>query len=141
MLPSQLTASSFSGYPPEARALAAKNIALLSRLPLAFVPLLLRELIVYDWKFPSERGELARQFTYLGDLAEGPFQAAMASFAQLKLTRQLEQTDWVNSPAIFSEQLSAHLWATHQIDVFRAAAVDYVAKANSSGPDAALPMH
>jgi hypothetical protein len=141
MLPSQLTASSFSGYPPEARALAAKNIALLARLPLAFVPLLLRELIVYDWKFPSERVELSRQFTYLGDLAEGPFQAAMASFAQLKLTRQLEQTDWVNSPAIFSEQLSAHLWATHQIDVFRAAAVEYVRKVSASAPDPPLPTH
>src|ERR1700692_3852398 len=103
MLPSQLTASSFSGYPPEARQLATKNIALLARLPLAFVPLLLRELIVYDWKFPSERAELARQFTYFGGLSDGAFQAAMSAFAQLKLTRQLEQTDWVNSPAIFSE--------------------------------------
>ena len=43
----------------------------------------------------------------------------MSAFAQLKLARELEQTDWVNSPAIFSEQLSAHLWATHQIDTFR----------------------
>src|SRR6202051_2100325 len=101
MLPSQLTASSFSGYPPEARALAAKNIALLQRLPLAFLPLLLRELIVYDWKFPSERAELDRQFTYLGTLAPVSFKTAMSAFAQLKLGRELEQTDWVNSPAIF----------------------------------------
>lgn len=137
MLPSQLTASSFSRYPPEARQLAEKNIAILTRLPLAFVPLLLRELIVYDWKFPSERMELARQFTYLS----ASFQAAMSSFAQLKLTRQLEQTDWVNSPAIFSEQLSAHLWATHQIDAFRAAAVEYVRKVSASAPDPLLPTH
>lgn len=137
MLPSQLTASSFNGYPPEARALAAKNIAILTRLPLAFVPLLLRELIVYDWKFPSERGELERQFTYLGN----SLQAAMSSFAQLKLTRALEQTDWVNSPATFSEQLSAHLWATHQIDAFRAAAVEYVGKVSASAPDPPLPTH
>jgi hypothetical protein len=107
--------------------------------------LLLRELIVYDWKFPAERADLARQFTYLGTLAAGPFQTAMSAFAQLKLTRELEQTDWVNSPAIFSEKLSAHLWATHQIDAFRAAAVDYVQKASApagSGDDAAsLPTH
>jgi hypothetical protein len=145
----QLTPASFNAYPPEARQLAVKQIALLQRLPLAFLPLLLRELIVYDWKFPAERADLDRQFAYLGTLAPGPFQAAMSAFAQLKLTRELEQTDWVNSPAVFSEKLSAHLWATHQIDAFRAAAVDYVQKASApprsgDGPGddaAALPTH
>ena len=145
MLPNQLASSSFAAYPPEARQLAVKQIALLQRLPLAFLPLLLRELIVYDWKFPAERADLGRQFTYLGTLAAGPFQAAMSAFAQLKLARELEQTDWVNSPAVFSEKLSAHLWATHQIDAFSAAAVDYVQKASApprSGDDAAaLPTH
>jgi hypothetical protein len=141
MLPNQLTAGSFGGYPPEARQLAIENIVLLQRLPLAFVPLLLRELIVYDWKFPSERAELGRQFTYLGTLADGPFRSAMSAFAQLKLTRELEQTDWVNSPAVFSEQLSAHLWATRQIDTFRAAAVEYVQKVSMSAPDPVLPTH
>src|ERR1700735_1045845 len=119
MLPDQLSAGSFNGYPPDARQLAIKQLALLQRLPLAFLPLLLRELIVYDWKFPAERVDLGRQFTYLGALAAGPFQAAMSAFAQLQLARELEQTDWVNSPAVFSEKLSAHLWATHQIDAFR----------------------
>jgi hypothetical protein len=141
MRPAQLTAGSFSGYPPEARQLAGKNIALLQRLPLAFLPLLLRELIVYDWKFPAERADLGRQFTYLGALAAGPFEKVMSAFAQLKLARELEQTDWVNSPAIFSEQLSAHLWATHQIDTFRAAAVEYVQKVSASAADPALATH
>src|ERR1700679_3156188 len=106
MLPNQLSPDSFAAYPPEARQLAVKQIALLQRLPLAFVPLLLRELIVYDWKFPSERAELARQFTYLGNPPAGPFKEAMSAFTGLKLARELEQTDWVNSPAVFSEQLS-----------------------------------
>jgi hypothetical protein len=141
MLPNQLTPSSFSGYPAEARRLAGKNIALLQRLPLGFLPLLLRELIVYDWKFPSERAELARQFAYLNALAEVPFQAAMSAFARLKLGRELEQTDWVNSPGVFSEQLTAHLWATRQIDSFRAAAVEYVQKVSGSAPDPVLPTH
>lgn len=140
MLPNQLTPASFAAYPPEARQLAVQQIALLRRLPLAFLPLLLRELIVYDWKFPAERADLTRQFTYLGALAAGSFQAAMSAFAQLKLAPELEQTDWVNSPATFSEKLSAHLWATHQIDAFSKTAVDYVQKA--SAPDAAaLPTH
>jgi hypothetical protein len=141
MLPDQLTASSFHGYPREARELAGKNIAVLEKLPLAFLPLLLRELIVYDWKFPAERRDLDRQFTYLAALDEGAFQTTMSAFAQLKLARELEQTDWVNSPAIFSEQLSAHLWATHQIDKFRTAAVDYVRKVSGSAPDPALATH
>jgi len=141
MLPDQLTPASFDRYPPEARRLATAQIALLRRLPLAFLPLLLRELIVYDWKFPAERVDLDRQFKYLGTLAAGPFQAAMAAFAQLKLTDALEQIDWVNAPAIFSEQLSAHLWATHQIDAFRTAAVDYMRKAEASAPDPPMPTH
>src|ERR1051326_2723962 len=124
-----------------ARRIAAGHIAVLKRLPLAFLPLLLRELIVYDWKFPAERADLARQFAYLGSLDPAAFQAAMAAFARLKLSRELERVDWVNSPAIFSEQLSAHLWTTHQIDSFRAAAVDYVQKATASAPDPALPTH
>jgi len=61
MLPSELTAGSFAGYPPEAQRLAIQQLALLRRLPLAFLPLLLRELIVYDWKFPLERADLARK--------------------------------------------------------------------------------
>jgi hypothetical protein len=141
MLPAQLTAASFGKYPPEARKLATENVALLQRLPLAFLPLLLRELIVYDWKFPAERGELGRQFVYLSGLAAQDFQTAMSAFAQLKLTRELEQTDWVNAPGVFSEQLSAHLWATHQIDRFRAAAIDYVQKTSASSPDPAPPTH
>ena len=98
-------------------------------------------MIVYDWKFPAERADLARQFTYLGSLSDGPFQAAMTAFEHLKLARQLEQTDWVNSPAIFSEQLSAHLWTTHQIDSFSAAAVEYVRKVTAFSPDPAVPVH
>jgi len=141
MLPNQLTPASFAGYPPQARQLATKQIALLQRFPLAFLPLLLRELIVYDWKFPSERADLGRQFTYLQALPASALQAAMAAFAQLRLPRELEQTDWVNAPAIFSEQLSAHLWTTHQIEIFRAAAVDYVRKVTASAPDPALPTH
>jgi len=62
-------------------------------------------------------------------------------FEQLKLTHELEQTDWVNNPAIFSEQLSAHLWATHQIDSFSNTAVDYMKKVIDSAPDPPLPTH
>lgn len=141
MLPNQLTPASFAAYPPEARQLATAHIDLLRRLPLAFLPLLLRELIVYDWKFPLERADLNRQFSYLGSLSDSPFTAALSAFAQLRLSPELERIDWVNSPAIFSEQLSAHLWTTHQIDSFRTAAIEYVGKAAASAPDLPLAVH
>ena len=61
-------------------------------------------------------------------------------FAGLRLTEALAKTDWVNS-AVFTEQLTAHLWTTHQIDAFRAAAVEYVAKSSAALPDGPLPAH
>jgi hypothetical protein len=135
MLPSQLTPASFAAYPPEGKALAESQLELLRRLPLAFLPLLLRELVVYDWKFPAERADLERQFRYLSS------NAGLPAFSQLKLPKQLEQSDWVNGPAVFSEQLSAHLWATHQIDPFRAAATEYVKRSTASAPDPPLATH
>jgi hypothetical protein len=141
MLPNQLVAESFAGYPAEAKRLAASHIALLQRLPLGFVPLLLREVIVYDWKFPAERRDIERQFAYLTDLSPEQLAKAMSAFSDLRLTDALGKTDWVNSPAIFTEQLTAHLWTTHQIDVFRAAAVDYVGKSSAASPEDPLPTH
>jgi hypothetical protein len=41
------------------------------------------------------------------------------------LSPQLENFDWINSPAQFVEQLSSHLWTTHQLDPFRTAATEY----------------
>ena len=132
MLPSQLQASSFASYPPEARKLASGQLPLLRRMPLAFVPLLLREVIAFDWKFPAERAELLDQFSYLRALSEAKFSQEMQPFASIRLTPAIEAVDWVREPAAFSEQLSAHLWATHQIESFREASVAYVSKLNAS---------
>ena len=140
MTPADLKPESFAGYPPLARKKATEEIALLRQLPTAFLPLLLRELIAYDWRFPAERGELDHQFAYLGSRPPEELRAWMAPFAQLRLSEELERVDWVKSPAEFSEQLSAHLWATHQIDAFRAAAVDYVHKLNAARTPAPLPV-
>ncbi len=141
MLPAQLTAESFAAYPAEAKRVAAAQLVLLRRLPLAFLPLLLRELILYDWKFPAERREIDRQFPYLSSLPAEGLSKAMAAFARLQLTPALEKFDWVGSPAGFTEQLTAHLWATHQIDAFRAAAVEYVASYTAASPEAKLATH
>jgi hypothetical protein len=141
MLPAQLVSESFAGYPPEARRLATSQIVLLRKLPLGFVPLLLRELIAYDFKFPAERRELDGQFAYLRSLSPYQLTKAVAAFSQLRLSAALEKTDWVNSPAIFTEQLTAHLWTTHQIDAFSNAAVEYVDKSRAALPEDPLPSH
>src|SRR5450432_2810157 len=126
--PSQLTAEHFAKYPPEARQIASRYVTLFNDLPLAFLPLLLREVIEYDWKFPAERGDLDRQLSYLGALSGDRRRAMLAAFAKLQLPASLEEIDWVGEPVRFSEQLSTVLWASHQIDAFRAAAVAYVQK-------------
>jgi hypothetical protein len=141
VLPHQLVAESFAGYPAEARRIATTRIALLRTLPLGFLPLLLRELIVYDWKFPAERRDLDRQFAYLASLSPELLAKTMAPFSQLRLTAALEKADWVNAPAVFAEQLTAHLWSTHQVDAFRTAAVEYVARSSASSPNDPLPTH
>ncbi|MGI9072173.1 MAG: hypothetical protein ACR2JB_12875 [Bryobacteraceae bacterium] len=140
MLLSQLNTKYFDSYPREARQIATTRIELLRQLPLSFLPLLLRELIAYDWKFPAERRELDHQLAYLGSLSREQIRESMARFAQLRLSSDLEHVDWVNAPVQFSEQLTAHLWATHQIDAFRSASVEYVHKMNAAQTPERLPI-
>lgn len=139
MLPSQLTTSEFETYPPQARQLATSRIELLRELPLSFVPLLLQELSEYDWKFPAEQKYLDRQFVYLASLSPAERRQVLAGFAEVKISSGLERFDWVKSPGIFSERLSAYLWATHQIDTFRAAAGRYIQKLDASMAPQPLP--
>jgi hypothetical protein len=135
----RLSEQQFQGYPPEAKKAATSNIGLLQQLPLAFLPLLLREVIAYDWKFPAERDEIDRQFRYLGGLTAEQLSGAMSSFAQVKLSPSLEAMDWIGAPYRFSEKLSAYLWATHQIDDFSSAAENYIKAFNAAVPEAAAP--
>jgi hypothetical protein len=139
--PQQLTLSSFEAYPPLARQAALDHIDLFREMPIPFLALLLRELINWDWKFPAERKELDRQFIYLSSVSQEQRKLLFAPFANLKLSEQLKATDWVNAPAVFSEQLAAHLWATHQIDAFHTAAVDFFAKVTATVPQSPPPIN
>ncbi len=139
MIVQQIHGEQFRSYPPEAKQIATSNIPLLQQLPLAFLPLLLREVIVYDWKFPAERDEIDRQLRYLESLTAGQLSGAMSSFAKLRLSPELEAMDWIGAPSRFSEKLSAYLWATHQIDDFSGAAEDYIRVFNAAVPEAAAP--
>ncbi|MEO8051801.1 MAG: hypothetical protein ABI833_15385 [Acidobacteriota bacterium] len=138
--PAALKAEHFATYPPEARLLATNHIPLLKELPLAFLPLLLREMIEYDWKFPAERRDLKRQLSYLESLPSDGRRRMLAGFSELKLSSALERIDWVSAPVRFSEQLTAFLWTSHQIDDFRSAAVAYIQKLDSAMSDDSIPI-
>ena len=140
MRPGEVKAGQFRDYPPQARQLATGHLALLDRLPGVFAALLLRELIAYDWKFPAERRALDRQLAYLESLAPEDRAKLLAGFADLKLSKDLEEFDWVREPVRYSEQFTAHLWATHQIGAFRRAAVDYMARVDAASPQAPPAM-
>lgn len=140
MLPAQLRPGHFAAYPEKARQLAVNNLELLRRLPLSYVPLLLREVIAYDWKFPAERQELDAQFVYFGALSQEELRHAMASFEAITLSSDLERFNWVKDPSLFSAQLSAHLWSTHQINSFRTAATEFMNAFHSAAPQSPPPM-
>lgn len=139
MLPSEINAHEFKDYPPQARQVAISHIALLRRLPLAFVPLLLQQIQQYDWKFPAERHEIDHQLSYLSSLSNNQFSQLVAGFKRIKLSHHLERLDWVNSPGTFSQDLSAYLWATHQVDAFRGAAEEFMGKVDASLQPEKLP--
>ena len=140
MLPSDLKPEQFNGYPPEARKLVTGYVETLQRLPLSFVPSLLREVIDYDFKFPPERKAIEKELANLKSLSPEQVKEWFQGFAQIKQTPKLESVDWVNSPGLFVEQLSAHLWATHQLDAFRKAAMDYASRLQAVAPPEPPPV-
>jgi len=134
MQPRDLKAEQFKNYAPEARSLATKYLSLLRRWPLSFLPSVLREIADYDFKFPAEREALDRELAVLSSLSPEQLNVWLSGFAQIRLSSELEQSDWVNAPAQFVEQLSAHLWTTHQLDSFRAAAIGYADRLRAAAP-------
>ncbi len=122
----QLRPDRFQGYPPLARELAVSRLPILQELPEPFVPFLLKEIIGLDWRFPSERAEIASQLTYLTTLSAPERDLELSTFTNLKLSPELQQFNWVDHPQQYVEKLSAHLWATHQMDKFRAASEQYI---------------
>ncbi len=145
MLPSDLKPQQFNGYPPEARKLVSGFVEALQRLPLSYVPSLLREVIDYDYKFPPERRAIERELANLNTLSSDQVKEWFQGFAQIRFAQtsqsgKLEDIDWVNSPALFVEQLSAHLWATHQLDAFRKAAIEYASRLQAVAPPVLPPV-
>ena len=140
MLPRDLTAGQFAGYPPQARALAVAHLGALQQLPLSFVPSLLREVSDYDFKFPVERAAIDKELANLSSLSPAQLKEWFQAFSQFSLSPKLENFDWINQPAQFVEQLSAYLWSTHQLDAFREAATVYGDRLRSAVPPEPIPM-
>lgn len=140
MLPRELKPEQFRSYPPQAKALAVGNLEVLRELPLSFIPSLLREVIEFDYKFPAERNALDRELENLAHLSSTERSELMQGFSSITVSAKLEQFDWVNSPAQFVEQLSAHLWSTHQLDAFRLAATAYADSLHAAAPAQAPPV-
>jgi hypothetical protein len=134
MLPRDLKPEQFNGYPSEAKRLVTHYIAVLRRLPLSFLPSLLREAIEYDYKFPVERKALERELGNLDSLSAEQLKDWLQGFAQIQVSSTLENFDWINAPAQFVEQLSSHLWTTHQLDTFRTAAMSYADRLHVAVP-------
>lgn len=139
MLPRDLQPGQFASYPPQARSLISAHLEALRQLPLSFVPVLLREAIDYDYKFPAERASIDKELSALSSLTEAQIEEWFRPFKQISLSASLERFDWINLPAQFVEQESAYLWTTHQLDAFRQAATDYGARLRSAVPPDSIP--
>jgi hypothetical protein len=134
MLPADLTAEDFAKYPPQARRLAVAHLAALRQLPLSFAPGLLRQVVEYDSMFPAERASLDKELAVLSGLTPGEVAEWFHDFSQVRLTAADERFDWVGAPAQFTEQFSAYLWSTHQMDLFRDAATRYSERIRAAAP-------
>lgn len=140
MLPRDLQPDQFVRYPPDARKLALAHLMVFRQLPLSFLVALLRQVIEYDFKFPVECAEIDKELATLSSLSSAQIEQWFHSFAALSLSSKLEDLDWINHPAQFMEQESAYLWATHQLDAFSRAAVEYGDSLRSSLPIEPLPI-
>ncbi|UWZ86588.1 hypothetical protein [Occallatibacter riparius] len=125
MLPRDLKAESFAGYPSQAKTLAVAYLDALRKLPLAFAPSLLRQLMDYDYSFPVERSVIDDEMRTLSSLSDSEHKDWFRDFSAISLSSSLENFDWINLPRQFVEQQAAYLWSTHQLDAFRKAALDY----------------
>ena len=130
-----LQPTQFAAYPPQARKLAIDHLALLNNLPPIFAAILLREIINYDWKFPTERDFIDRQLDYLDSMSDAQLAFTMSGFASLPLSGELKNEPWATAPAEFSEKLTAYLWRVHHMDRFRELAENYQRQLVLARPD------
>jgi len=135
IFPHELKPEHFSRYPPQAKKLVIDYIAVLQRLPLSFLPSVLREAIEYDYKFPLERKNAGKGAGNLNSLSAEEFKEWVQDFAQIRLSVALTRFRLDQFTAQFVEQLFlAPSGPTHQLDAFRTAALAYADRLNAAVP-------
>jgi hypothetical protein len=134
MQPRDLSEADFQTYPPLARKFACDHLALLRDLPVVLVAIMLRELIGFDTRFPQERTTIESQFAYLGALTTEERHRFTEGFAQLSVPGPLIAENWVQFPQKFSEDLSAHLWASGQVDRFHTIGTEFAETIRKATP-------
>lgn len=136
MDPRKFTAENFNSYPPLARKVAGEHLELLRKLPVALAAALLRQMIDYDARFPRERAAIDGQLAFLGALSDAELSRVTEGFAKLALPPSLTAEDWVRFPQKFEEVLSAHLWASGQIDAYHAVGTRFAEEMRKATPSA-----
>jgi hypothetical protein len=96
-------------------------------LPVSVAPAFLREIIVFDWRFPAERRTFERQCAWLESLPPEQRARLLAPFQQISIPAALAAKDWLGSPQPFLAELTAYLWSSSQIDAYRHAAQELLA--------------
>jgi hypothetical protein len=142
MLPSDLIAADFAGFPPEARATVVAHLAVLQSLPLVLAPFILRELAGLDWKMPAERRTVLTQLRTLADASPARRSQLLASFRSVDLgsgSGSPIEIDWLHDPGGFIEQLTAWLWSSHQTEHFRQIADAFAEACAAANPAPPTP--
>ncbi len=134
MLPMDLKPDHFGTYTPRANKPVIDHLDALKRLPISFLPNLLREIIARDWNFPAEREQLEDEILTIASLSAEQNNDWFEKCARISVSESLLRLNWVSAPGEFVEQSSSYLWTTHQLDAFREAAVIYSDRLHAAIP-------
>jgi hypothetical protein len=134
VLATELNPKDLAGYPPQGRGIAIDRLSLFRELPFPYLVVLLRELVVFDWKFPAERRRLKGQLEYLASLDLAHRNLLMQGFGSIRLDDAFLRSNWVMNPSAALEQLTAWLWTSHQMDRFRESADAFEAEMSARVP-------
>ena len=127
MTPDALKAEDFRAYPPAGQAFAVQFLGVLRRLPLCVCPSFLLQIHNLDTSFPVEQRSLHAQFDALAAMSAANFNALAAPLRQIHLPDDLLRQNWVDDPSAFITRLTAVLWSSGQIDLFREGAQSFFA--------------
>lgn len=111
----------FASYPPEGRALAISHLAVLRQMPVALLPVFLRELKNYDWQFPLEQQQVNRRLDFL---QANP--SSTAGFLRISVPHTMDRPENAANPERFLAEISAYLWSSLQMDAYRESAAEFM---------------